>query len=73
MFILFGSVILLLGINSKEIIIYINSASLEKKISAASKPSPHRNVAPWREELYQVFLFFVLLTAVTPVIKQDQA
>ena len=71
MFILFGSVILLLGINSK-IIIYIKSASLEKKISAASKHSPHRNVSSMEGGIIPLFFFF-LLTAVTPVIKQNQA
>ena len=41
MFILFGSVILLLGINSKKIIISIKSGSLEKK-----KKVLHANIPP---------------------------
>ena len=72
MFILFGSVILLLGINSKKIIIYIKNGSLEKKkISAACKHSPHRNVSSMEGGIISDFFF--LLTAVTPVIKQNQA
>ena len=73
MFILFGSVILLLGINSKKIIISIKSGSLEKKKKKCCMQTFPPQECELHGERNYIRFFFFLLTAVTPVIKQNQA